>query len=225
MSDRYMVGWHSSEIHHPHVTLVNGSSRDDIFDVALPHIEDDETDPDYLAARAALDLMVARANGIIDAIARVQRLRDAAVIERDRHDSVGEGLTSDGSWKDWEAEAYGDGNDREVETFDRVLDVLQILAHGDTPMQGAAQVALASDFVADADGRDARFTRTDDGHEPVADEAPEVDERPNATIELMPWELDALATICHNSQTKSDAGLWMRDRVLDKQVRNRLGKA
>lgn len=85
--------------------------------------------------------------------------------------------------------------------------------------------ALASDFVADADGRDARFTRTDDGHEPVADEAPEVDERPNATIELMPWELDALATICHNSQTKSDAGLWMRDRVLDKQVRNRLGKA
>lgn len=87
--------------------------------------------------------------------------------------------------------------------------------------------ALASDFVADVDGRDARFTRTDDGHEPVADEAPEPEpvERPAATMDFEPWELDRLAAIVAGRARVGEADSWVAQRVLDKQVRNRLGKA
>lgn len=86
-------------------------------------------------------------------------------------------------------------------------------------------VALASDFVADADGRDARFTRTDDGE---AETLTTID-RPPATMQFEPHELDLLASICSellaSGFVASQAHEWVIQRVLDKQLRNKLGRA
>lgn len=85
-------------------------------------------------------------------------------------------------------------------------------------------IPLASDFVADADGRDARFTRTDDGEN---DPKPPV-ERPAAVLTMEPWELDAVAGMVDQamrSPTLGEPHRWIGQRILDKQVRNWLGKA
>jgi hypothetical protein len=62
-SGRYERRYHSSEIHCPHVSFVLADGSDEnLFDVALYHIEDGEDDGDYIKSLEALDLMISRAN-------------------------------------------------------------------------------------------------------------------------------------------------------------------
>lgn len=72
-----------------------------------------------------------------EAIERIQRMRDEASAYFEENDVPGGWLDEHGSWKDWESEAEGSAAEAEVQTLDRVLDVLQALAHGLTPEQGS----------------------------------------------------------------------------------------
>jgi hypothetical protein len=62
---------------------------------------------------------------------------DEAKRERDEFEVEELGPELDGSWHDWDAQCWGEANDREVETLSRVLDVLQAIANGLVPAQGA----------------------------------------------------------------------------------------
>lgn len=68
----YEVGYHSSEIECPHVALTTDGKRDEIFDLRIYFDGEmgDETNPAYVKSKAALDLMVERANAAI----RIHRL-------------------------------------------------------------------------------------------------------------------------------------------------------
>lgn len=73
---------------------------------------------------------------IVQAIEHIQNMFETAKGERDAFEA--EVLDEYGSWQSWDDQCWGEGNDREVETLSAVLDVLQSVAHGITPAQGAA---------------------------------------------------------------------------------------
>jgi len=65
MTGHYEIGWHSSDVNHCHVAFVLDGQREDLFDVALFHIEDEETDGAREESLGALELLVARANAAL----------------------------------------------------------------------------------------------------------------------------------------------------------------
>lgn len=71
---RYEIGWHGDDIHHCHVSFVlsaeeapPGGASDDLFDIALYHIDEGEDDGAYVESLEALRLAVHRANAGIGA--------------------------------------------------------------------------------------------------------------------------------------------------------------
>jgi len=78
----------------------------------------------------SIDETAARQVGLREAIARIQNMRDEA--DADYSHAEPESSAEDTLYV-------------ERETLDRVLDVLQILYHGGTPMQGAQAIASGSD--------------------------------------------------------------------------------
>lgn len=57
----YEIGWHSSDLHCCHVALVDGESRDEIFDVALYQLDNDQ-DAARLESLSKLEELIAAAN-------------------------------------------------------------------------------------------------------------------------------------------------------------------
>lgn len=72
-----------------------------------------------------------------DAIRRIQALRDEQQRVIDEYDVPGQWLDEDGSWRDWESEASARETEGARDAYDRALDILQALAHGIEPAQGA----------------------------------------------------------------------------------------
>lgn len=64
----YELGYHSSDIEHPHVAFVVDGQREELFDVALYSMDDGNAqDGAYIESKEALDLLIARANAAIKA--------------------------------------------------------------------------------------------------------------------------------------------------------------
>lgn len=75
---KYELGYHSSDIEHPHVAFVlDNGAREELFDVSLYSMDvGNEQDGAYVESREALDLMVSRANASIGTDAAVKAIRD-----------------------------------------------------------------------------------------------------------------------------------------------------
>jgi hypothetical protein len=163
MPDHYELGYHSSEVTCPHIALRNDElgTRDEFVDLRLYHVStstDGENwaveDESFIQSKAAVELLLARANGLIDAIGRVQNVQRGYELSKAR---LMLGLDDDVSDDEVEArmsalsgedyDAVWDDLDRSTEdqievatgaseALGNVLDILQILAHGGTPAQG-----------------------------------------------------------------------------------------
>ena len=117
---KYGIGWHSSDETACHVAFTDAEGEvDEIFDVTL-HSLDDDNDAARKESLAALELLVARANGTLDAIARIQVMTEEAEAR----------IPQGSEYEAMEEHGY-------IEALNDVTNMLHLLALGQTPAQGS----------------------------------------------------------------------------------------